>query len=38
VDSIPGGQLISTDITSRGSINFEEPDLVITQSGKQWTR
>lgn len=29
VDSIPGGQLISTDITSRGSINFEEPDLVI---------
>jgi pimeloyl-ACP methyl ester carboxylesterase len=29
VESIPGGRLISTDISSHAGINFEEPELVI---------
>jgi pimeloyl-ACP methyl ester carboxylesterase len=29
IESIPGGRMIITDISSHGGINFEEPELVI---------
>jgi pimeloyl-ACP methyl ester carboxylesterase len=29
VESIPGGRLIITDVSSHGGINFEEPELVV---------
>jgi hypothetical protein len=29
VEKIPGGQLVITENSSHGGINFEEPDLVI---------
>jgi pimeloyl-ACP methyl ester carboxylesterase len=29
VESIPGGRLLTTEISSHGGINFEEPELVV---------